>query len=141
MQKIVSIIPIKLNNERLPGKNTKPLNGRPLIYYVQDNLLSDSRIQKRYVFCSSSAIQEYLLPGITYLNRPKYLDGQASNFTQIFEEFMNRVPADIYVYAHATAPFIKAETTKECLDRVLSGEYDSAFCAVKIQDLDRKSVV
>ena len=47
---------------------------------------------------------------------------------------MNCVSADIYVYAHATAPFIKPETTQECVDKVLSGKYDSAFCAVKIQD-------
>lgn len=132
--KIVSIIPIKLNNERLPGKNTKLLNGRPLIYFVQNNMLSDTRIQERYVFCSSNAIQEYLLPGITYLKRPEYLDQPTSNFTQIFEEFLSRVLADVYVYAHATAPFIKPETTKECLDKVLSGEYDSAFCATRIQD-------
>lgn len=134
MEKIVSIVPIKLKNERLPGKNTKQLNGKPLIHYVQENLLSDSRINERYVFCSNDAIQEYLLPNVTYLKRPEYLDEPTSNFTQIFEEFMNRIPADIYVYAHATAPFIKADTTKKCLDRVLSGEYDSAFCAVKIQD-------
>lgn len=132
--KIVSVIPIKMNNERLPGKNTKLLYGRPLIHYVQQHLLAVSRIDERYVFCSDDAIQDFMLPGITYLRRPKYLDEPTSNFTQIFEEFMGRVPADVYVYAHATAPFIKRQTTVECLERVLSGEYDSAFCAVKIQD-------
>lgn len=134
MEKIVSIIPIKLNNERFPGKNTKLLQGKPLIHYVQENLLSEKRIDERYVFCSSDSIKDYLLPGITYLERPKYLDKPDSNFTQIFEEFMRCVPADIYIYAHATAPFIDSATTKECLDKVLLGEHDSAFCAVKIQD-------
>ena len=132
--KIVSIIPVKLNNERLPGKNTRLLNGKPLIHYVQENLLSENRIDERYVFCSSNGIKEYLLPGITYLKRPKYLDGPTSNFTQIFEEFMGRIFADIYIYAHATAPFIESATIRECLDKVLSGKYDSAFCAVEIKD-------
>lgn len=132
--KIVAIIPIKLNNERLPGKNTKLLHGKPLVHYVQENLLSENRINERYVFCSSDEIRRYLLPGISYLRRPKYLDAPTSNFTQIFAEFMQKVPADIYVYAHATAPFIEESTTKDCLDKVLSGEYDSAFCAVRIQD-------
>lgn len=134
MEKIVSIIPIKLNNERLPGKNTKLLQGKPLIHYVQENLLSEGRISQRYVFCSDKEIRNYLLPGIQYLERPPYLDEPTSNFNQIFDEFMKKVPADIYIYAHATAPFIKNSTTKECLDKVLSHEYDSAFCAVKIQD-------
>ena len=47
---------------------------------------------------------------------------------------MQQVPADIYIYAHATAPFIEKSTTKDCLDRVLSSDFDSAFCAAKIQD-------
>lgn len=132
--KVVAIIPIKLNNERFPGKNTKLLYGKPLIHYVQENLLSENRIDERYVFCSSDEVKEYLLPGIKYLKRPKYLDASTSNFTQIFEEFIQKVPADIYIYAHATAPFIKETTTKICLDKVFSGEHDSAFCAVKIQD-------
>ena len=70
----------------------------------------------------------------SFLKRPKYLDEPASNFTQIFSEFMRQIPADIYIYAHATAPFIECATVRECLDRVLSGEFDSAFCATKIQD-------
>lgn len=132
--KIVSVIPIKLKNERLPGKNTKLLNGIPLIHYVQNNLLSEERIDERYIFCSSEKIKDYILPGIIYLKRPQYLDEPISNFTQIFEEFMRQVSADIYVYAHATAPFIEKSTTHECLDQVLSGRFDSAFCAAKIQD-------
>ena len=29
--KIVAVMPIKMNNERLPGKNTKILGGKPLL--------------------------------------------------------------------------------------------------------------
>ena len=47
---------------------------------------------------------------------------------------MSKQEADIYVYAHATAPFITVDTMKQCIGAVRSGEYDSAFCAVKLQD-------
>lgn len=37
--KTVAFIPIKMNNERLPGKNTKGFsNGRPLISYILETL-------------------------------------------------------------------------------------------------------
>ena len=37
--KTVAFVPIKLNNERLPGKNTKCfINGKPLITYILDTL-------------------------------------------------------------------------------------------------------
>lgn len=35
--------------------------------------------------------------------------------------------------AHATSPFIRAETVADALRKVVSGEYDSAFSAEKIQ--------
>ena len=132
--KIVSVIPIKTNNERLPGKNTKQLGDKPLIYYIQKSLLNVQGIDERYVFCSDRNICQYLLPGITYLNRPVALDSPQTNFTQIFETFTQEVPADVYIYAHATAPFVSLETINECIEKVVSKENDSAFCAVKIQD-------
>lgn len=132
--KIVSIVPIKMNNERLPGKNTKLLGGIPLIGYVQKSLMEADNIDQRYVYCSCEEIKRFLLPGITYLNRDAKLDLPTSNFSQIFESFCNIVDADIYVYAHATAPFITAETINECIASVRTGKHDSAFCALKIQD-------
>lgn len=30
MKKVVAVIPIKLNNQRLPGKNVRPLGGKVL---------------------------------------------------------------------------------------------------------------
>ena len=45
----------------------------------------------------------------------------------------NEVDADIYVLAHATAPFIKKETIQNALDKVLSGEYDSALSVKRVQ--------
>jgi CMP-N-acetylneuraminic acid synthetase len=71
---------------------------------------------------------------VNFIKRPDYLDLPESNFSQIFENFMNTVDSDIYVYAHATAPFISVDTMKECILAVSDGDYDSAFCAVKIQD-------
>jgi CMP-N-acetylneuraminic acid synthetase len=132
--KIVAVIPVKLNNERLPGKNTKLLGDKPLIQYCLETVTSISDISESYVFCSNEIIRNYLINGAQFLKRPEYLDLPTSNFTQIFLEFIRKIDADIYVYAHATAPFVGAETIKREINAVSSGEYDSAFCAEKIQD-------
>jgi CMP-N-acetylneuraminic acid synthetase len=47
---------------------------------------------------------------------------------------MSRIDADIYVYAHATAPFVAAETIDDCIKKVKEEGYDSAFTALKIRD-------
>lgn len=132
--KIVAIMPLKLKNERLPGKNTKLLGGKPLLSYELGNLLQVKSIDDIYVYCSDNSIKGYLPENIIFLKRPDYLDLPTSNFTQIFETFSNDIKADIYVYAHATAPYVTVDTMNACIDAVISGKYDSAFCAVKIQD-------
>ncbi len=132
--KTIAIMPIKLQNERLPGKNTMLLGDRPLLQY-QLLAASETRLlDGLYVYCSDEAVCPFLPECAQFLNRPAELDLPTSNFTQIFSTFSKEVPADIYVYIHATAPFITTETISECIKAVQSGEYDSAFCAVKIQD-------
>jgi len=132
--KTVAIIPIKLNNERLPGKNTKLLGNKPLINYILDEISSIKEIDEIFVYCSNDTIQEYLPEKIKYLKRPEILDLATSNFNQIFESFMKVIDSDIYVYAHATAPFITSSTISDCIEKVKSGKFDSAFTASKIQD-------
>lgn len=132
--KVVSIVPIKLNNERLPGKNTKFLGGVPLIHYIMNTLLASRYISERYVYCSNERITEYLPEGITFLKRPEVLDEPTSNFTQIFDSFRQKVQAEVYVYAHATAPFITPDSLDLCIEKVMSEEYDSSFTATKLQD-------
>lgn len=132
--KLVAIMPIKLNNERLPGKNTKLLGGRPLLQYELINLKKTGLLDEIYVYCSDQAVIPFLPEGIRFMQRPASLDLPTSNFTQIFEQFMQAVDADVYIYAHATAPFITVNTIKQCIQAVVSGTYDSAFCASKIQD-------
>lgn len=132
--KIVAIMPIKLKNERCPGKNIRMLGPKPLIQYELDSLKETSMCDSINVYCSSEAVIPYLPKGVNFIKRPEFLDLPTSNFTQIFSNFMNTVDADVYVYAHATAPFITVDTMKECIQAVVSGEYDSAFCAIKLQD-------
>lgn len=131
--KIIAYMPIKLHNERCPGKNTRILGNKPLLQHELDNLKATGLCDSISVFCSSEDVIPFLPEGVSFVKRPEYLDLPTSNFTQFTEVFISDHDADIYVMAHATAPFIKAETMKELIEAVKSEEYDSAFCAKKIQ--------
>lgn len=136
--KIVSFIPIKLNNQRLPGKNTMILNGRPLCDYIFKTICNVTEIDEKYVYCSDERITPYLSPyeekGLRFLKRDPYLDGFQIKGLEIIRQFVADVDADIYVLTHVTQPFTKAESIRSALKRVISGEYDSAFSAVILQD-------
>lgn len=136
--KIVSFIPIKLNNQRLPGKNTMLLNGRPMCDYIFETISNIDIINEKYVYCSDEAIKPYILPyekkGLRFLRRDSYLDGFEIKGLEIIERFVNDIDADIYILTHVTQPFTKSESIKNALEKVISGEYDSAFSAIVLQD-------
>ena len=112
--KVASFIPIKLNNQRLPGKNTMILNGRPLCDYIFDTICKVPNIDEKYVYCSNEAILPYVEPykdkGLQFLKRDKYLDGFQVKGLEIIDRFVKDVDADIYVLTHVTQPFTKPES-------------------------------
>lgn len=134
--KIVAFIPIKMNNERTPGKNTKRFyNGKCILEIIQETLMKVKGLFEVYVFCSNDAIKEYIIDGVKFLKRPEFLDTKTATPNDIINEFMKLVDADIYMVSHATSPFVSVEHFEECINAVVSGEYDSSFTAEKIQKL------
>lgn len=133
--KVVAVVPMKLNNRRLPQKNTKSFtNGKPLCYYILNTLLQVEQIDEVYVYCSNPDIQEFIPDGVRYLRRSSSLDQDTTKMNEVLQCFAADVPADIYVMTHTTAPFVRAESIRKGLDAVCSGAYDSAFAAKKLQD-------
>lgn len=133
--KTVAVVPMKLNNQRLPGKNTKCFSdGTPLCNCVFSTLLDIKMIDELYVFCSDSQICEYIPDGIKYLERPKSLDQNSTTMNEVLKSFISLVSSDAYILVHTTAPFITKESIENGLRAVKDGEYDSAFSVKRIQD-------
>lgn len=133
--KTVAFVPIKMNNERLPGKNTKAFsNGKPLIAYILETLQKVASVDEIYVYCSNPAICEFLPEGVKFLQRSTHLDLSTTSFNEVLTSFARDVEADIYILTHATAPFISAQTFEKAVAAVASGEHDSALSVSKLQE-------
>lgn len=63
--KDVAFIPVKLNNERVPGKNIKCFSdGTPLMALIQKTLLECNEIDEVYCYCSNKDVCDFLLEGV-----------------------------------------------------------------------------
>ncbi len=134
MKKIVAVVPMKLNSQRLPQKNVKRFtNGKHLCSYILRTLQKVPGIQEIYVYCSQDHIRSCLPDGIKYLQRPVSLDQDDTQMNEVLRCFAEEIFADVYIMTHATSPFIKPGTIQKGLEAVLSGVYDSAFAAEKVQ--------
>ena len=131
--KTVAFVPIRLNSQRVEGKNLRLLGGRPLMTYLLDSLVKAENIDEVYVYCSNPTIEEYLPKGVKFLRRDERLDSNTTLGREIYDAFTQEVEADIYVLAHATSPFIRPATITDAVAKVQCGKYDSAFSAEKIQ--------
>lgn len=133
--KTVAFVPIKTNNERLPGKNTKCFsNGIPLITYILQTLCKVDGADEIYVYCSDESIRQYLPSNVRFLKRSRELDLSVTSFNKVLTSFAEEVEADLYILAHATAPFIKPESFEKAINAVKSGRYDSALAVQKQQE-------
>lgn len=133
--KVVAVVPMKLNNRRLPQKNTKSFtNGKPLCYYILSSLLEIEQIDEVYVYCSNPEIKAYIPEGVTYLKRSECLDQDTTKMNEVLMRFAKDVPADVYVMTHTTAPFISCKSIQKGIAAVVEKGYDSSFAAKKLQD-------
>ncbi len=133
MKKIVAFVPIKMNSQRLANKNILPLNDHPLCYHLLKSLCQIKTIDHVYVYCSNEEIKNYIPKEVEFLKRSETLDRDLTHGEEIYSAFVNEVDADIYVLAHATSPFLRSSTIEDAINKVSSGENDSAFTAKEIK--------
>ncbi len=133
--KVVAVVPMKLNNRRLPQKNTKKFtNGNPLCYYILETLLNVDNIDEVYCYCSNPDIVSYIPEKVKFIRRSEDLDTDFTTMNEVLISFSKDVSADIYIMTHTTAPFISIQSIESGLNEVMSGKYDSAFAVKKVQD-------
>lgn len=126
---------MKLNNRRLPQKNTKSFsNGKPLCFYILNTLQKLEDIDEVYVYCSNAEIQKYIPKEVKFLQRSSNLDKDTTSMNEILLSFAQTVDSDIYLLAHTTAPFIKPESIRRGLNAIKVEGYDSAVAVKKLQD-------
>ncbi|MFA5156155.1 MAG: acylneuraminate cytidylyltransferase family protein [Candidatus Omnitrophota bacterium] len=133
--KTVALVPAKLKSDRVPFKNIKKLGGIPLVNYTMRTLNKVSNVDEIVIFASEPSICDHIQRGLKYsfLQRPNSLDTQETSIQDIIGEFLKKSDADMVVLYHITSPFLKAETVSECVQKVVSGGYDSAFTAYEIK--------
>lgn len=131
--KTVAFVPIRLNSQRVAGKNMRLLGGKPLMCHILQTLTEVEGLDEVYVYCSDESIREILPEGVRFLHRDPSLDSDTTLGKDIYDAFTREVDADWYVLAHATSPFICRSTIEEALAKVHSGEADSSFSAERVQ--------
>lgn len=130
---ITAIVPLKMKSRRLPNKNFLILGEKPLINHIFDTLLEVPEIRKVYCYTSQKAIMKLLPSKIDILPRPSRLDGDEVKANELFRYAVENIDDEIIVICQAPGPFVDAKSISSGINGVLSGDYDCAFAAKKLQ--------
>ena len=140
-QKIVALLPMKANSERVKGKNFREFNGKPLFRWTLDTLLAIKEIDQviintdaREILAENGLVET---DRIVIRDRKKEICGDMVSMNLIIEDDVNNVNADIYLMTHTTNPLMTAITVGGALESFQtqknSGDADSLFTVDKIQ--------
>ena len=58
MTKIAALVPMRHSSERVPGKNYRPMAGKPLFHYIVETLLAVPEIGEVVIDTDSPIIME-----------------------------------------------------------------------------------
>ena len=130
---IVAIIPIKTNSERVPGKNFKLVNSKPLYRYMLEKAVV-CKFDKVYVDTDSVEIMEYCSKhGIEVITRLPDLAKNSANGNDLLNYHAELIEADLYFQLFVTAPLLKVRSINACIDILKNNkQYDSILTVEQI---------
>jgi CMP-N-acetylneuraminic acid synthetase len=132
MTRIVAIVPMRHESERVKGKNYRPLGGEPLYHHIVSSLLACEQIDEVVIDTDSPLIAAdagSAFPGVRVLPRPDHLLGGDVPMNEVLLNDVEEIGADLYLQTHSTNPLLRPETIEAALSAFLQSreEYDSLF--------------
>lgn len=135
---IVALVPMRHHSQRVPGKNYRPLAGKPLFHHIIETLLAVPQINQIVVDTDSNEVMDGMkqhFPSVNIINRPESLRADDVPMNEILIHDTGLFPADFYMQTHSTNPLLKAESISKAIQLLLTNypNYDSLFSVTRLQ--------
>jgi CMP-N-acetylneuraminic acid synthetase len=137
-RRVAAIVPMRHGSERVPGKNYRPLAGRPLYHHIIDTLLESARVDTIVIDTDSPAILEDAarnFPSVRLLERPSHLGSGDVPMNEVLLHSVDRIDAGFYLQTHSTNPLLLTSTIDRAVERLLESypRFDSLFGVTRLQ--------
>lgn len=136
--KIAALVPMRHHSQRVPGKNYRPLAGKPLFQHILETLQAVPEIDTVIVDTDSEPVMDgvrRLFPDVKLIQRPEHLRADDVPMNDILLYDTAQVPADFYLQTHSTNPLLRAETISSAVQKFTAEypKYDSLFSVTRLQ--------
>ena len=136
--KLAALVPMRHHSQRVPGKNYRPLAGKPLFQHILETLQAVPEIDTVIVDTDSEPVMDgvrRLFPNVKLIQRPEHLRADNVPMNDILLYDTAQVQVDFYLQTHSTNPLLKAETISRGVKSFLTDypKYDSLFSVTRLQ--------
>ncbi len=136
--KLAALVPMRHHSQRVPGKNYRPLAGKPLFHHILETLLNVPEIETVMVDTDSEPVMDGVrqnFPTVKLIPRPEHLRADDIPMNHILMHDTAQVNADFYLQTHSTNPLLKSETISRGIQKFLADfpKYDSLFSVTRLQ--------
>jgi pseudaminic acid cytidylyltransferase len=138
MKKVVAIITARGGSKRIPRKNIKPFNGKPIIAYSIEAALSSGVFDTVMVSTDDKEIADVARnygANIPFMRSPERSDDYATTADVIREVLDNfRLQGEAFEYAcciYPTAPFVTADKLSHAFKSLVDSGADSVIPVTK----------
>lgn len=134
-----ALVPMRHESERVPGKNYRLFNGKPLFHHIVDTLLQVPQVDEIVIDTDSETIAAsvavHFPERVRVVSRPEHLKAGEIPMNEVLLNTISQCTAEWYVQTHSTNPLLRAATISRALDQ-LSAEIpqkDSLFAVTRMQ--------
>jgi len=133
-----AIVPMRHDSERVPGKNWRPLGGRPLFCHIVDTLNQCPLIGQIVIDTDSDTIRSIArreFPAVRVLERPEHLRDDRLPMNQVLLNTVQQCEGEYFIQTHSTNPLLKAATISAALQKFVDADrlFDSVFGVTPFQ--------
>jgi N-acylneuraminate cytidylyltransferase len=130
-KKVTAIVPIKEHSERLPRKNFRKFNDRPLYHWILDTLQSVEEVDRVIVNTDAEEVIEEAPKKfeVEISVRPSRLENEEVT-TNIIKYEISRTESDIYLHTYCTCPLLTAETISGAIQKFINSEDNDSILPV-----------
>lgn len=134
---LVALVPMRHDSERVPGKNYRPMAGKPLYRHIVETLLACPEVDLVVIDTDSPVIRAdaaEAFPGVRVLERPEHLRDGAIPMNDVLLNDVRQVDARLYLQTHSTNPLLSAASIRRAIAAFRSSpDHDSLFTVSRIQ--------
>ena len=136
--KIVALVPMRHHSQRVPGKNYRPLGGKPLFHHILSTLLMVPEISGIVVDTDSPNVIQGLqenFPTVRCIDRPENLRADEVSMNEVLLYDTTQIDSDFYLQTHTTNPLLNSGTISDAIQSLISNypAYDSLVSVTRLQ--------